>query len=267
MIVTHLDAVLPEIISEQIAYRELLRQMTRRDLLLRYKQTVMGFGWAIFMPLINTLLFSAVFSRIAPIDVGVPYPVYAFCGLLVWNFFASATRFSVSSLTGNSGLVSKVYFPREIFPFSAVIVSFVDFMIASTVLVAFMAYYRVGVGAPLVMLPVVVITHVAFTAAVALLLAMGNLFYRDVKYLFEILFTVWMFASSVLYPVTRVGGRLATVLALNPMTHIIDAYRDVLFQRAWPSAAFGVTSVVAVTLFVLAWSIFHRAEFQFAENI
>ena len=264
---TYLNAVLPEIISEQIAYSELLRQMTLRDLILRYKQTVMGFGWAIFMPLINTLLFSAVFSRIAPIDVGVPYPLYAFCGLLVWNFFASASRFSVNSLTGNASLVSKVYFPREIFPFSAVIVSFVDFMIASTVLVGFMAYYRVGVGASVIMLPAVIITHVAFTAAVALLLAMGNLFYRDIKYLFEIVFTVWMFGSSVLYPVGRVGGRLAFALALNPMTHIIDAYRAVLFQHAWPSMTFGVTGVGAMALLVVAWCLFHRAEFQFAERL
>jgi ABC-type polysaccharide/polyol phosphate export permease len=262
-----METVLPEIISEQIEYRELLRQMTQRDLLLRYKQTVMGFGWAILMPLVNTILFSAVFTKIAPIDVGVPYPLYAFCGLLVWNFFGSGCRFAVNSLTGNPSLVSKVYFPREIFPFSAVIVTFVDFLIASTVLVALMAYYRVGVGASLVMLPVVVIIHVAFTTAVALLLSMGNLFYRDVKYLFEILVTVWMFASSVLYPVSRVGGRLATVLALNPMTHIIDAYRAVLLQRAWPSTAFGLTALGAMALFVAAWYLFHRAEFEFAENL
>jgi ABC-type polysaccharide/polyol phosphate export permease len=265
--VTYLNAVLPEIISEQIAYRELLRQMTQRDLLLRYKQTVMGFGWAILMPLINTILFSAVFTQIAPIDVGMPYPLFAFSGLLFWNLFASASRFSVSSLTGNPSLVSKVYFPREIFPFAAVIVSFVDFLIASTVLVALMAYYRVGVGPSLVMLPVVMLTHVLFTAAVALLLAMANLFYRDVKYLFDILFTVWMFASSVLYPVSRAGGRFATVLALNPMTHIIDAYRAVLFGRAWPSAAFGLTAAAAVALLVVAWCLFHRAEYEFAENL
>ena len=108
MTVSYLETVLPEIITEQIAYHELLRQMTQRDLLLRYKQTVMGFGWAILMPVINTILFSAVFTQIAPIDVGVPYPLFAFSGLLFWNFFASAARFSVNSLTGNPSLVSKV---------------------------------------------------------------------------------------------------------------------------------------------------------------
>src|SRR3954471_16460538 len=108
-----------EMFVEQAEYRELLVQMTRRDLLLRYKQTIMGFGWAVFMPLVNTAVFSVIFTRVAPIDVGVPYPLFAFSGLLAWNFFASSLRFAVNSLTSNTNLVTKVYFPREIFPFSA----------------------------------------------------------------------------------------------------------------------------------------------------
>src|SRR5436189_365122 len=108
-----------ELLLEQVEYRELLTRIIVRDLLLRYKQTVMGFGWAIFMPLVNTVVFSVIFTRVAPISVGVPYPLFAYCGLFTWNFFASSLRFSVSSLTGNTNLVTKVYFPREIFPFSA----------------------------------------------------------------------------------------------------------------------------------------------------
>jgi ABC-type polysaccharide/polyol phosphate export permease len=258
---------LPEILTEQIAYRELLRQMVRRDLLLRYKQTVMGFGWALFMPLVNTAVFSVIFTRVAPIDVGMPYPLFAFCGLLVWNFFASALRFSVTSLTSNPSLVTKVYFPREIFPFSAVIVCLVDFGVASTVLVGLMIYYGVAVGPAILALPVVLAVHLAFTAAMALALAVGNLFYRDVKYLFEIALTVWMFATSVLYPVSEVGGRLAAILAFNPMTQIVDAYRDVLLRGAWPSTAFGAAAVVSLILLLGAWQFFHRAEFEFAENL
>src|ERR1700752_3530412 len=137
---------LREMVHEQVEFRELLYQMTVRDLLLRYKQTVMGFGWAIFMPLVNTAIFSVIFTRVASLDVGTPYPVYAFCGLVAWNFFASALRFSVVSLTSNSNLVTKLYFPREIFPFSAVLVSLVDFAVASLALAALMLYYKVAVG-------------------------------------------------------------------------------------------------------------------------
>ena len=125
--------------AEQVQYRELLYQMTKRDLLLRYKQTAMGFAWAVFMPLVNTAVFSVIFTRVAPIEVGMPYVLFAFCGLVTWNFFASSLKFAVTSLTSNTSLVTKVYFPREIFPVSAVLVGMVDFAVASLVLVGLMA--------------------------------------------------------------------------------------------------------------------------------
>jgi len=257
-----------EMLTEQMAFRELLFQMTRRDLLLRYKQTVMGFGWAVFMPLLNTIIFSVVFIRVAPLDTGMPYPVYAYCGLVTWNFFASSLRFAVNSLTANINLVTKVYFPREIFPFSTVVVCLVDFAVASTVLVLFMAYYGIGVTAAILFLPVILIVHIAFTAGVALLLAMGNLFYRDVKYLFEVVLTLWMFATSVLYPVSLAGGTLGQVLQLNPMTPVIEAYRSVLLRGEMPPAApFAYAGVMAFVTLAFAWVVFHRAEFQFAENV
>src|SRR3954465_9775428 len=131
---TSVLADLREMVCEQYEYREVLRQMALRDLTLRYKQTVMGFGWAVLMPLVNTAVFSVIFTRVAPIDVGMPYPLFAFCGLLAWNFSASSFRFALTSLTNNTNLVTKVYFPREIFPVSSVLVSLVDFAVASTVL-------------------------------------------------------------------------------------------------------------------------------------
>lgn len=259
--------ILLEVVAEQWEYRELLVRMTARDLMLRYKQTVMGFGWAIFMPLVNTAIFSVIFTRVATIDVGTPYPVYAFCGLVAWNFFASSLRFSVTSLTSNPSLVTKVYFPREIFPFSAVLVSIVDFAVSASVLAALMLYYRIEVGWPILMLPVVFLAVVIFTTAVALLVSMANLFYRDVKYLFEIVIAVWMFATSVVYPIGRVGGRLGAVLALNPMTHLVDAFRGVLLDQQMPGPAFAIAFAASLALLGVAWVTFHLAEFDFAENL
>jgi len=261
-------SALREVIHEQVEFRELLFQMTSRDLLLRYKQTAMGFGWAVLMPLLNTAIFSIVFMRVAPVHTRVPYPLFAYCGLLVWNFTASALRFAVTSLTANTNLVTKVYFPREIFPFSAVAVSLVDYAVAATVLVAMMAYYGIAPTSALLLLPTIVAVQVMFTAALALLLSMANLFYRDVKYLFDIALTVWMFASAVVYPVDGITGWLGTLIRANPMTAIVDAYRSVLLYGTVPDlVSFG--SVTALTIFLLpfAWLLFHRCEFQFAENI
>lgn len=258
---------LKEMVHEQYQFRELLYQMTRRDLLLRYKQTLMGFGWAIFMPLVNTAVFSVIFTRVAPLDIEMPYPLFAYCGLLAWNFSASSFRFAVTSLTSNANLVTKVYFPREIFPISAVLVSLVDFAAGSIVLAALMAYYQAWPTAAALALPLVLLAHVMFTLSVSLLLAMANLFYRDVKYVFELILTVWMFLTAVLYPVSQVGGLAGRIMTANPMTPIIDGYRDVLLRGQLPSSALLVTTIASAVFLIVAWVIFHRAEYEFAENV
>ena len=263
-----LRADLHEIVHEQFAYRELLYQMASRDLILRYKQTAMGVAWAIPMPLLNTAIFSLVFMRVAPVETRVPYPVFAYCGLLVWNFTASALRFAVTSLTANTNLVTKVYFPREIFPFAAVAVSLVDSAVAATVLVAMMVFYGIAPSGAIFLLPVVIVVQAMFTAALALLLSMANLFYRDVKYLFDVVLMVWMFGSAVVYPVDAVGGWAGVLLRANPMTAIVEAYRSILLYGTAPDpVGFGCTAALGLVLLPWAWLLFHRCEFRFAENI
>jgi len=257
-----------EMLHEQIEYRELLFQMTLRDLLVRYKQTVMGFGWAVFMPIINTAVFSVIFMRVTQLDTPAPYPLFAYCGFLMWNFFASSVRFSVSSLTNNANLVQKVYFPREIFPFAAVIVCLVDLVVGSVVLAALMVYYGYTVTPALLFLPIVVAVTVTFTTGVALILAMSNLFYRDVKYLFEVIVTAWMLATSVAYPVEGVGGWVGVLLMVNPMTQIIEAFRAVVLYGHLPATApFLATAFASAVVLMVSWRLFHKAEFAFAENI
>lgn len=256
------------LLREQLSYRELLVQMIRRDLLLRYKQTAMGFGWAVFMPLVNTLVFSLVFTRVAPIDAGAPYALYAYTGLLAWNFTASALRFAVVSLTSNANLVTKVYFPREIFPFAAVVVALVDTAVAALLLVPMLAWQHIGPSASLLVLPAILVVHIALTAALALALAMAHLFFRDVKYLFDIVVNVGMFATSVVYPVDRITGVAGRILALNPLTTIIEAYRAVILHGTLPDQP-ALLAVGAGSAIMLAgsWLIFHRGELRFAEHV
>lgn len=253
-------------LHEQVDYRELLYQLTLRDLLVRYKQTVMGFGWAVFMPVMNTVLFSIIFTRVAQLDTDVPYPVFAYTGLLFWNFFASSLRFAVSSLSGNAVLVTKIYFPREIFPFSAILVCLVDLLVGSTILIGLMLYYQIPPAWTLVFVLVLLLIQTVFTAGIGLLIAMANLFLRDVKYLFEMVLTIWMFATSVVYPVELVGGKLGTLLKLNPMTPIIDGYRATILRGELPALGpLAVATALAVVTLLVGWLVFHRAEYQFAE--
>jgi lipopolysaccharide transport system permease protein len=263
-----LTADVREMVTEQGQYRDLLYEMTLRDLRLRYKQTIMGFGWAVFTPLLNTAIFTIIFTRVAPIETPVPYVVFAYCGLLTWNYFASALKFGALSLASNVSLVTKVYFPREIFPVSAVFVSAVDFAVGAILLVAMMVYYGIVPGPALLLFPLVFAVHTVFTVSVVLVLSMVNLFYRDVKYLLEVLVMVWMFASAVVYPVHLVGGRLAFWLQLNPLTVIIDAYRSIILLNTVPPLApfLGVT-MFSLALLLLCWLVFHRSEYTFAENV
>lgn len=257
-----------EMVREQREYVELLYALVRRDLSLRYQNSFIGFGWAVFAPLLQMLIFSVVFTRVVPLETGSPYPVFAYVGLWSWNLFAASLRFAGTSLTANPNLVTKVYFPREILPFSAVLVSLFDFLVASTVLGLLMWYYGIDVRWSVAFLPVIVLVQLAFTAGLALLVSMAHLFYTDVKHIFELVLTVWMFATAVLYPVERIGGTVGRVLRLNPMTPIVDAYRDVLLRGTLPEVGpFAATAVVALLTFLLSWILFHRAEFRFAEEI
>ena len=263
-----LRAEVVAMVREQREYVELLHALVRRDLSLRYQNSFIGFGWAVFAPLLQMLIFSVVFTRVVPLDTGIPYPVFAYAGLWSWNLFAASLRFAGTSLTANPNLVTKVYFPREILPFSAVVVSVFDFAVASTVLGLLMWYYGIDVGWSMAFLPVIVLVQVAFTAGLALLVSMAHLFYTDVKHIFELVLTVWMFATAVLYPIERIGGTLGRVLQLNPMTPIIDAYRSVLLRNTLPEAGpFAAAAAIAVLTFVVSWIVFHRAEFRFAEEI
>ena len=265
---TTLRTDLRDMVADLVESRELLFSMARRDFLLRYKQAVMGIGWAILMPVTYTLIFTLVFARVVKLQTGMPYPLYAYVGLLSWNLFASSVRFSVNALVANSGLITKVYFPREVLPFSVVLVSLLDFAVGAVILAGLLVYYHAGLHPQIVLLPLILVIHIAFTAAIALLVSMGNLFYRDVKYLIEIVLTFWMFATSVVYPVSRFGGRLATLLALNPMTPIIEAYRSVLIRGEWPAAGpLALASAISLALLLACWLGFHRAESQFAERI
>jgi lipopolysaccharide transport system permease protein len=265
---SRLRADVVEMVREQGDFVELLRALVRRDLTLRYRNAALGVGWAVFMPLLQMLIFTLVFTRVAPLDTGMPYAVYAYAGLLAWTFTASSVRSSAMSLTMNPNLVTKVYFPREVLPFSAVLVALFDFAVASVVLVLLMIHYGIGVGWSLLFLPLVVLVHVAFTSGIALLVSMANLFYADVKYILDLMLLVWMFASSVLYPVDRVDGVLGSIMRLNPMSPIIDAYRDVVLRNTLPDAtSFTTVAAFALLTLVAAWLIFHRAEFRFAEEI
>jgi len=257
-------------LREVWAYRELFYFLVWRDVKVRYKQTLLGVAWVVVQPLMTTLVFTLFFGVLAGIGqtVDVPYPVFAFAGLLPWTFFSSAVTNSGNSLVGSSNLITKVYFPRVIIPCAAVGAGLVDFAIAFAVLAGLMAFYGVGVTPSLLMLPALVLLVTLFALGVGMWLSALNVKYRDIRYVMPFLLQMWMFASPVIYPPTFVPQRWRWLLALNPMTGIVDGFRAAIFGRNgfdWGALA----ASAAITLALLAYSsyAFRRMEKSFADIV
>lgn len=267
-----------DIFRELLGYRQLLVSLAWRDIRVRYKQSVLGIAWAVLQPLSMMLVFSFVFTRAidarAALAVDMPYALYAFAGLVPWTFFSASLGGCVQCLVANRNLITKVYFPREVFPLASIASSLVDFCIAMSVLLMLMAYYHlsgtwtVAITPAIFFLPVIVIIQIALTVGLGMMLGMANLFYRDVRHLFSVGIQLGMFVSAVVVPVPRDGSTLASIIAFNPLVPLIEAYRDCLLWGRVPDLA-GLSYALAVSVGVLlvGWILFRRASARFAEII
>ena len=263
---------------ELYRYRQLLLSLTWRDLRVRYKQTLLGMGWAMLLPLAMMLIFTFVFTRavdvVGTMQLSMPYPLFAYLGLVPWAFFATSLTGCVSSLVSNRNLVTKVNFPREVFPLSAIGAAFADFVVAGSVLIGLAAYFHLTTAwkfsfhPSLCFLPVVILVQLVLTAGLGLLLAMGNLFYRDVRQVSGVAIQLWMFVTCVLYPLPDDGSWFARGLWLNPMTPVIAAYRACIAEGRVPlDGHFVYATVCAAVTLVVGWSCFRRCSHRFAECI
>lgn len=251
-------------LRELWSYRELLYFLVWRDIKVRYKQTVLGAAWALLQPLLLMLIFTFFFSRFAGIKTNVPYPLFAYAGLLPWLFFANAVTNSGNSLIGNTNLITKVYFPRQLIPAAAVAACLVDLAIAFVLFLVLMIYYRAGVGLEILLLPLPIILLTLLALGVGLLLSALNVKYRDIRYALPFLIQVLMFASPVIYPVPA-GWRW--LLALNPLTGIIESFRTAFFGGPFDWFALGLSGAITLFILLLATVSFRRMEQSFADLI
>jgi lipopolysaccharide transport system permease protein len=247
-------------------YRELLYFLTKRDIKVRYKQTVLGGLWAVIQPAFTMLVFTLFFGRLAkmPSD-GLPYPIFVYAALLPWTYFANAVSASGNSLVGSANLITKVYFPRIVVPASAALAGLLDFFIALFVLAALMIYYQFLPGWSILLFPFLVALTFLCAVGVGLWLSALNVQYRDIRYAIPFLIQVWMFVSPVIYPVSLVKGNYQWLLAINPMGGVIHAYRSSLLGHQpieWSLLA--LSTLIIVTLFLGGLYYFRRMEKVFA---
>lgn len=249
-------------------YRELLYFLTWRDVKVRYKQTELGVAWAIIQPLFTMLVFTLFFGRLAgvPSD-NVPYPVFAYAGLLAWTFFANAITNSGNSLVGSANLITKVYFPRMLIPGAAVAAGLVDFAIALIILVALMIYYSVMVTWSILMFPVLVLLTTLLALGTGMWLSALNVKYRDVRFALPFVVQLWMFISPLIYPASFLPAKYRWLLWLNPMTGIIEGYRSALFGRRFDWIALAISALMTFIMLIYSSYSFRRMEKSFADIV
>jgi ABC-type polysaccharide/polyol phosphate export permease len=268
-------------IGELVRYRGLLGMLAWRDIRVRYKQSLLGVAWAFLMPLIQTAVMVAVFEYGA-ITVnregtyGMPYVLFVLSGILPWTLFNGTIASSMECLTRNSRLVTKIYFPREVFPLANVLGGLVDFGIALGIMAPIYIWFAikspyVHASWMLLLYPVVVLLQVMFVSGLSMILSMANLFFRDVKYVMTAVLQLWFFATNIVYPMTfEHRPWLQWLTYVNPLIPLFNAYRDCLQGKGMlHSDPLGLTIavVVCVLTFFVGWRVFHKAAYKFAEYV
>ena len=250
-------------------YRELLYFLVWKDVLIRYKQTVIGVCWAVLQPLITMIIFTVIFGRLVHIPSdGVPYPVFAFAALLPWNYFSQALSRSGTSLVGNSNLITKIYFPRLLIPLSSSISPVIDLFFSFLILLVLMPMYGIVPTWGLLLLPVFVLLSLMTALAVGLWLTTLNVKYRDVGHVIPFLIQIWMYASPVVYPLSVVPETWRPLYSLNPMVGVIEGFRWAITGSSRPDIMAIVISFAVVSLLLAGGLIyFKKMEQTFADII
>lgn len=246
---------------------DLLWTFAQRDIKIRYRRTLIGFGWAVLQPFTQMVIFSLVFGKFAKIDTGeIPYPVFVYSALVPWQLFSRALSDASMSVASNTHMISKIYFPRIILPFSVIISAIVDFLCAFSVLIILMIIWSVKVKINILFFPIFLVAEIICALGVALWLAGVNVKFRDVKYTLPFLNQIWLFATPVIYPTKIIPEKWQILFSFNPMTGIIEGWRWCLIGSPIHNLkAFFISMIFMMIIFFGGLIYFHKVEKEFAD--
>lgn len=252
--------------SELYRYRELLYFLTWRDVSVRYKQTVLGVAWAVLQPVFNMVVFTVIFGNFANIpSQGVPYAVFVYAALLPWMFFSAGVSQAGQSLINQQHLLTKVYFPRMFVPASSIGGGLVDLAVSFGVYAFILLWYRFVPSWGIVFVPGLILLTILATLGLGLLLAALTVTYRDFRYVVPFMVQALLYISPVIYPVTLVPHEYHWLIALNPMTGIIDGFRSAILGTPWNLTTLSISSISAMALCALGMYYFRKTERRFAD--
>jgi lipopolysaccharide transport system permease protein len=248
--------------------REILYFLAWRDIKVRYKQAALGVAWAVLQPVATMVIFAFIFGRLAGIPSnGVPYKLFSFSALVLWTYFSVTLGTVGNSLVANSSLVTKIYFPRVLLPASSALGGLLDLVVSSVLLIVMMFYYRVTPHWSMLLAPLFVVQTALLVLGTGMLLAAINVRYRDVKYTLPFITQLGLFVTPVIYPMSFFPARYQTLLALNPMTGIVEGFRSCLFGNPLDWGLVGCSWAVTLALMVIGGLHFRSTERVFADIV
>jgi ABC-2 type transport system permease protein len=270
-------------LRDLVRYRELLVNLVRKELKVKYKNSALGFAWSMLNPALYLVIFYIVFTYFLP--AGIPYfPIYLVSGLLAWNLWSASLGGSVASILGNANLVTKVYFPREILPLSTIGASVIHFFLQFIVLIAALAVFRYSVNVEAVWLvPLALVVQLLLLLGVCLIVAVLNVYFRDVQHLLELVLLAWFWMTPIVYPIVQIQEKNPWVwrlYLLNPMTHIVLAFQRGIYglhegvtdlgggvTLTWYLRNLTILGAIAIALIAFGWWMFRRLESRLAEEL
>ncbi|PIS15871.1 hypothetical protein COT62_01395 [Candidatus Roizmanbacteria bacterium CG09_land_8_20_14_0_10_41_9] len=248
---------------------ELLKHLTLREIKARYKQSFLGFFWIVLNPFFQMIIMSFIFSKVMRVqNLGVPYPVYVYAGLLPWLFFTNSLTNATGSLVLNSQLIKKIYFPREILVLSTLFSKTFDFFLASIIFLLLMVWFHMPFSFYMLLFIPIFIIQFLFAFGLSLLLSALNLLYRDIQYLFELILTLWFYLTPVLYATEFFPPKYRWIFRVNPMSVFINAYRQVLLTRSFPNwGSLLIGASISLIIYFLSRRFFKKMEGIFADIV
>jgi len=251
------------------SYHELLFNFARREISQRYKQSILGYAWVILNPLFQLLVMTFVFSTIFKVSsFSVPYIIFLMVGLLPWNFFGQSLSSASNSLVSNSPLITKIYFPREILIYGTILAKIIDFLYSCLVLIPFFIYFHVSLNWQVLWVIPIFIIQLIFTAALSLIIASFNLFYRDIQYLLNLVISLWFYLTPILYPIEQFPEKYRFIFAFNPISVFINAYRQVVLGGREPNyLSLFIATIISILFFLISLLIFKKQEGEFADYV
>ncbi|MEQ9409395.1 MAG: ABC transporter permease [Fuerstiella sp.] len=255
-------------LAEVWRYRDLLVLLAWRDISARFRQSLVGYGWAILKPLLSALIYTLIFSVFVRIRTEVPYPIFAFAALIPWMYFAASLSGVTGSVVGGGSLLTKVYFPRLVLPLASVMVGLVELLLQLLVIAGLMAWYRYVPGWPLLCLPMFIALTILTALAFGIWLTALNVRYRDVGMAVPFLIQIWMYLCPIVYPISLVPEKWRSLYAVNPMVGVIEGFRWSLLGTEAPNwQMMGISFGVLCLLLFAGLVYFRRVETTFADVI